>query len=554
MLINVKMKKTYLYLILVIFCFPTKVTAGKASFTDTDWTNGNYYSILNIDPDNSAGEILLKNDPADMVYLGCPARLPLITDMEVYKGKLLLLACTDPMAKSDAEFCSYDPVNNIYEDIDYYNKSEGISNILVEQGTHIMRIYNGKVYFAGYDPDDGGNGTIYIYDGDTLIKKHNVPHVAHGCDVACFQGKLYTSSVAKTDSNPIEESSDEGETWQPMNIPPDMNRSSIGAGYMWVYDDKLYVNGCTTKEEDYFYESALFVYDGAAWQTLLLGITSKPYIEFLQIFFMMNLYSTDGINFVGNDFPASYHAIDYTIYDTMLYAALSNYNNISLYMSTDGTTWESLGENASFPHRYNSGWLANYRGRLFEAFGVYKGSHGQAEIHVSSSAPSGYLISTAHPFDPFNEATISWNAEKPPGTEIKFQIRTAKSQPELSCDSFIGPDGSTESYFETSGDSLTGINDDSWIQYKVYLLTSYPAQTPYMNDVTISVNSTSAGLCKSDFNGDSKVDNFDLEIFSVNFGRIDCGGNCEGDFNGDFDIGGKDLAEFASDFGQTDCP
>jgi Cytochrome c bacterial/Cytochrome c7 and related cytochrome c len=68
-----------------------------------------------------------------------------------------------------------------------------------------------------------------------------------------------------------------------------------------------------------------------------------------------------------------------------------------------------------------------------------------------------------------------------------------------------------------------------------------------------SASLASANTCKGDFDGDGDVDESDLAIFFVGFGRTDCSGDCDGDFDIDGDVDGSELAVFSTDFDRTDC-
>lgn len=62
-------------------------------------------------------------------------------------------------------------------------------------------------------------------------------------------------------------------------------------------------------------------------------------------------------------------------------------------------------------------------------------------------------------------------------------------------------------------------------------------------------------FCKGDFDFDGDVDENDLAVFFVDFGRTDyvTESPCEGDFDKDGDVDGSDLAVFSADFGRTNC-
>jgi hypothetical protein len=85
--------------------------------------------------------------------------------------------------------------------------------------------------------------------------------------------------------------------------------------------------------------------------------------------------------------------------------------------------------------------------------------------------------------------TISWFANKPAGTNIKFQIRSASSQSALTGKNFVGPDGTQGIYYTNSfGETIwSGHEGDSWVQYKIYL-TGTPDVTPKVNSVSVYYN------------------------------------------------------------------
>jgi len=84
--------------------------------------------------------------------------------------------------------------------------------------------------------------------------------------------------------------------------------------------------------------------------------------------------------------------------------------------------------------------------------------------------------------------TLDFTASTTVSTTIKFQLRSGKTIDELNSRDFVGPDGSTSTYYTTSGTQIwSGHSGDRYIQYKAYLETTdtFTFQTPYLNDVTI---------------------------------------------------------------------
>jgi hypothetical protein len=80
-------------------------------------------------------------------------------------------------------------------------------------------------------------------------------------------------------------------------------------------------------------------------------------------------------------------------------------------------------------------------------------------------------------------STISWTATIPANTSLKLQVAASNSAsgPFL----FVGPDGTSATFFTTSGASLNQFYGFRYLKYKAYLTTTDTTQTPVLNDVTI---------------------------------------------------------------------
>ncbi len=111
-------------------------------------------------------------------------------------------------------------------------------------------------------------------------------------------------------------------------------------------------------------------------------------------------------------------------------------------------------------------------------------------LKLSSVIDSGSYTSQA--YDTQNVVdwgTISWNAITPPGTSVKFQLRSAMKQSELASKWFVGPDGTSATYYTTGGEEIYAGHDlDNWIQYKAILTTESPSEMPKLHGVTITYN------------------------------------------------------------------
>ena len=79
--------------------------------------------------------------------------------------------------------------------------------------------------------------------------------------------------------------------------------------------------------------------------------------------------------------------------------------------------------------------------------------------------------------------TLSWNATTPANTTIQFQA--AASNNVNGPFNFVGPDGTTSTFFTTSGASLSQFNGFRYLKYEALFGTTDNIVTPTLNDVTV---------------------------------------------------------------------
>lgn len=77
---------------------------------------------------------------------------------------------------------------------------------------------------------------------------------------------------------------------------------------------------------------------------------------------------------------------------------------------------------------------------------------------------------------------LSWTATLPAGTSIRFQV--AGSDSGAGPFDYVGPDGTAETSFGSSGASLAQFDGRRFLRYRVVLATSDPAATPVLHDVS----------------------------------------------------------------------
>lgn len=85
-------------------------------------------------------------------------------------------------------------------------------------------------------------------------------------------------------------------------------------------------------------------------------------------------------------------------------------------------------------------------------------------------------------------STLSWNASVPSNTAVKFQAAASNSTGGPF--NFVGPDGTSASYFTASNASITQFNGSRYLKYRAFLSTGSTSSTPVLSDATACFSST----------------------------------------------------------------
>ncbi len=97
---------------------------------------------------------------------------------------------------------------------------------------------------------------------------------------------------------------------------------------------------------------------------------------------------------------------------------------------------------------------------------------------------------------------LSWYTETPDNSTIKLQLRSADNDANLITQDFVGPDGTTSTFYISSpSDIWPGHNGDRWIQYKAYFNITEVTVSPSLKDVTITYNCLPETVVISPSNG-----------------------------------------------------
>ena len=111
---------------------------------------------------------------------------------------------------------------------------------------------------------------------------------------------------------------------------------------------------------------------------------------------------------------------------------------------------------------------------------------------------SGDLVSSAKDANPIpggtpHWTTLSWTAATPAGTTVKFQAAASGSP--TGPFNFVGPDGTSATFFTASPASLSGGTfSGRYFEYRAFLSTTVSTSTPVLGDVTACFDNTCAGL------------------------------------------------------------
>lgn len=182
-------------------------------------------------------------------------------------------------------------------------------------------------------------------------------------------------------------------------------------------------------------------------------------------------------------------------------------NKILLFGGTDGVgyfndTWMySFSDNSWTEIKYSIGPVgrmghtlaSDYKTHSIVLFGGYDGDDYLNDTWIFNPnylTENGTYISS--PYDTGKNSTfstLSWSATTPIDTTIKFQLRSADNEPNLTRKAFIGPGGSAKSFYKTSGSQIwSGHSGNRWIQYKIYFNTTNQDELASLKDVTITYN------------------------------------------------------------------
>ena len=191
---------------------------------------------------------------------------------------------------------------------------------------------------------------------------------------------------------------------------------------------------------------------------------------------------------------------------------LVSFDGRSSWKYWDGDSWEISNLDNLQTNGMNKTTIEGITQSQWESSGGFIAMSGTldfaADLNTSSSSATpeldnisiNYIDSSSLISSPFNTensentiARIQWTEGLPSGTDAFFQVRTApdNSGSPGTWTSWIGPDGTSGSYFTDSNgsESIPSVfqsgSDDQWIQYKLFLFTTNVVFSPVISDITL---------------------------------------------------------------------
>jgi hypothetical protein len=109
---------------------------------------------------------------------------------------------------------------------------------------------------------------------------------------------------------------------------------------------------------------------------------------------------------------------------------------------------------------------------------------------VVAHTPKGTYLSPQHDTGGTSYyGTLDWTADVTPDTYLGLQLRTADTRDGLNLTTFVGPDGTSTTFYETPGAWIARAHNASrWLQYRALLATWDPMGTPALHEVAIGYN------------------------------------------------------------------
>ncbi len=202
-------------------------------------------------------------------------------------------------------------------------------------------------------------------------------------------------------------------------------------------------------------------------------------------------------NLLAQQYAASIDMYNYNVsipIRTSIKAQFSQDNNIWYNSDGDLSQWDQLFHGFNSIDLSNLDWSgSNFYYRLeLSSQGINSPSVNYIKLTFSQYVSNGTFTSK-----PFNNGNIenfiwkslNWTSIEPVDTDIKFQLRSSNSKLDLLKTIFVGPNGDISTYYDNFSSNIwSGHENDTWLQYKIFLSTNNPEYSPVLTLLEIAYN------------------------------------------------------------------
>ena len=109
--------------------------------------------------------------------------------------------------------------------------------------------------------------------------------------------------------------------------------------------------------------------------------------------------------------------------------------------------------------------------------------------NIYTREPQETYLSPAYDMQGRMPTRLSWQADTPGNTQLKFQLRWAATQERLEAAAWCGPDGEG-SFYENSGEQTRGVDERArWLQFKAVFVSPNGCGSPRLGEVQIDLKS-----------------------------------------------------------------
>jgi len=462
--------------------------------------------------DDEEGSLTLQSDMTAPAFVTVPdpdkpAFPNTVWELGVHQGRVYMSYGDFYNNQGPVDIVSYDPRSGAL--------TQELLDAPEEQWGSWLVAEDGRLYVAGGDARESQTfGNIYLSDGLGWQKRRTIFKGLHVRSVVDFQGRLY-ASYGSDGSSPVAYtfvlgSDNGGAIWTYDTIDGGAVRdagvddlatvSHPSGAFLYATAYRSFADGG--------WDQGVYRYDGNTWAQVTITDpqgTFTPYDLFpfgerMLVWGQgptgMTAYALDGqtqteVTFLrGKSLSWSRCAVhDGWLYylDGLRYDAPSGPTN--LYRTRDLQTWETVGLVSLLPGARPAS-LAFCRGRLYVGATNSGGSEAGPGLYAATNSAGSEGAEYLSPAFALQGAIaggrLFFEGTLPTGSSVRFQVRSAESAEELAQASFVGPDGTQSTYYQTSGASLwAGHDGDTYVQYRALLASSNPALAPLLRQVAL---------------------------------------------------------------------